>query len=73
MSVNESSMLIIRASLKQIVTFLPLELCDQAKEFIDHNEFLLAWEAMEGIADDVDLKSADFWRQMAKTAILMVE
>jgi hypothetical protein len=62
----------IEASLKQSIKLLPPELCTQAQECLDNNEFLLAWEEMETVADDISLESVDFWRQMAKTAVLMI-
>ncbi len=63
---------VLDASLKQIIKLLPPELCTQAQECLDNNEFLLAWEEMEIVADDISLKSVDFWRQMAKVAVLMI-
>lgn len=45
----------------------------QAKEYLDHNELGLAWESLAEVADVEGVMDGDFWRPMAKAAILMSE
>lgn len=62
----------VREQLAQALKKFPEDQKMGILEFLKHNEFELAWEEMEEVADRLGIMDSDFWRPMAKAAASMV-
>lgn len=61
----------IRMTLLEARTFLPDDVdCKQFGEWLDHNEFRLAWDELDSLADDHEPKLG-FRLKMADAYVLM--